>query len=397
MVLHFLLQLISWFLFVYLAFCTVYLCTMAVAGLSKSRYSFSVHPEKKKILILIPSYKEDNIIQDTAFRASRHNYPPGSFSVMVIADKLAQTTMDGLRSVPVHVLPVDENMKSRSIHQALKNLPGVFDIIMLLDADNIMQEGCLERINSAFHQGFSAVQCHRTAKNRNSPVALLDAMSEEINMNLFRRGPARLGLSAAPVGSGMAFETGLLTSIFSSSFILSNPGEDREIDMQLMKRGIRLEFIDDAYVLDEKVSSRAVFERQRVRWLEAQISHVRRFFDADMREAPGSTEYYMKFLQTLLLPRILTIGLFALILCILAVQWISGGAWWHPGPTWWLACMAFYAGSLLISIPRSFYGPKTLRALLHLPGLLLSMVKALLKVKKNRKEFIHTPKSYTSE
>ncbi len=181
------------------------------------------------------------------------------------------------------------------------------DIVMILDADNIMAPGCLEKVNAAFHAGFEAVQCHRTAKNKNTAVALLDAMSEEININLFRRGPSLAGLSAAPIGSGMAFKTALIREIFSTQRILENPGEDREIDMQLMRRQIKMEFLDDALVYDEKVASAVVFEKQRVRWLEAQVNHVRRFFDADMKKAQKTFLFYNKFFQNLLLPRVLTL------------------------------------------------------------------------------------------
>src|SRR4029077_13620905 len=100
-----------------------------------------------------------------------------------------------------------------------------------------------------------------------------DAMSEEINIHLFRRGPAAAGLSALPLGSGMAFRTALINEILSAPSILENPGEDREIDMQLLLRKIKMEFLDDALVYDEKVSVASVFEKQRVRWLEAQLTH----------------------------------------------------------------------------------------------------------------------------
>ena len=152
-----------------------------------------------------------------------------------------------------------------------------------------MAPGCLEKVNAAFHAGFEAVQCHRTAKNKNTAVALLDAMSEEININLFRRGPSLAGLSAAPIGSGMAFKTALVREIFSTQMILENPAEDREIDMQLMQRQIKMEFLDDALVYDEKVTNAGIFEKQRVRWLEAQVNHVRRFL---MRTEKRRGQYF---------------------------------------------------------------------------------------------------------
>ncbi len=52
-------------------------------------------------------------------------------------------------------MEVDLNMKSRSLHAALES-PVVVDsdIVMILDADNIMAPGCLEKVNAAFYAGF---------------------------------------------------------------------------------------------------------------------------------------------------------------------------------------------------------------------------------------------------
>jgi cellulose synthase/poly-beta-1,6-N-acetylglucosamine synthase-like glycosyltransferase len=191
----------------------------------------------------------------------------------------------------------------------------------------------------------------------------------------------------------MAFDFELIREIFSLDHILNNPGEDREIDMQLMKRKIKMEFIDDAYVYDEKVSSSQVFEKQRTRWLEAQVNHFRRFFDADMRDAPLTVVYLNKFFQTLLLPRLLFLIFFFMVFVVLAIQWITGAEVLFPGPVWWLACMVIYALTLLISVPGKFYNVKTFQAIIHIPLLMVSMLKAILKMKKNRTEFLHTPKN----
>ena len=385
-------------LFVYLFTGSVYLLVLAVAGRLLKGKSFSRHPIKKKILVLIPSYKEDSIIVDTARRASAHDYPASCFSVWVIADKLQPATVEQLKKTPVDVLVVDENMKSRSIHRALESIPGgVFDIAVVLDADNIMEDGCLEKINDAFQKGCRAVQCHRTAKNKDTAVARLDAISEEININLFRRGPAALELSAAPIGSGMAFEYNLLKEIFSTDHILHNPGEDREIDIELMKRGIKMEFIDNAYVFDEKVASAGVFEKQRTRWLEAQVNHVKRFFEPDLKRGPKNFLYYNKLFQNLLLPRVLFLFVFGLIVLWLAIQWFFHLSLLYPPPAWWLSCLLIYLLSLFVSIPGSYYNLHTLKALLYVPVLMLSMLKAVLRMKKKRKEFLHTPKSFTPE
>jgi cellulose synthase/poly-beta-1,6-N-acetylglucosamine synthase-like glycosyltransferase len=388
----------SWAVFIYFAANTVYLFVIAVYGRLKKGRTFDLQSDKSQIAVLIPCFQEDRIIVDTAGRARAHDYPDSRFTVTVIADKLKSASVHELKQLPVDVLEVDLSMKSRSLHAALEsaNVLGS-DIVMILDADNIMAPGCLEKVNAAFHTGLQAIQCHRTAKNKNTPVALLDAMSEEININLFRRGPAAAGLSAAPIGSGMAFKTALIRDIFSTERILENPGEDREIDMQLMQRNIRMEFLDDALVYDEKVSSALVFEKQRVRWLEAQVNHVRRFFDADMKKAQRTFLFYNKFFQNLLLPRVLTLVVFLILILTLLVQLFFHLPLLQPAPGIWIGMMVLYFLTLFISIPKSFYSMATIRALSRVPLLMFSMLRAVTQMKKKRTEFIHTPKSFTSD
>ena len=179
--------------------------------------------------------------------------------------------------------------------------------------------------------------------------------------------------------------------------ILENPGEDREIDMQLMQRKIKMEFLDDVLVYDEKVANAGVFEKQRVRWLEAQVNHVRRFFDADMKKAQKTFLFYNKFFQNLLLPRVLTLLVFSILIVTLFIQFLFHLTLLLPAPPIWIGMMGLYFLTLFISIPRSFYSVATIRALSQLPLLMFSMIRAVLQMKKNRTEFIHTPKSFISE
>jgi cellulose synthase/poly-beta-1,6-N-acetylglucosamine synthase-like glycosyltransferase len=389
------LDIIFLILFLYIGLSTLYLFIIAIAGKMLKGKSYTVNAQKKRIAVIIPSYKEDEIIYHTAFEAINHRYDKDAFEVIVIADQLLPATVQKLKTI-VRVIEVDfeKSMKARSLHAAFSLLRNEgFEIVMILDADNVMGDGCLEKVNDAFHKGAQAVQTHRTAKNKNTPVAVLDAISEEININLFRRGPAYAGLSAAPIGSGMAFRFSLIDEIFSLDHILNNPGEDREIDMQLMKRKINMEFIDDAYVYDEKVSSSHVFEKQRIRWLEAQAAHIRRFFDRDMKNAPKTIVYFNKLLQIFLLPRLLFLVLFTLITLVLLAQQIAGVQLLFPSASWWLVTMVIYLLTLFISVPAVFYTMETVKAVVHIPVLMFSMIRAIFKMKKNRSEFLHTPKN----
>lgn len=369
---------------------------VAIAGMMYDEVQPPETSRMARIIVLIPAYRDDAIILHSAIEARAHNYPADLFEVMVIADSLHPETIIRLKQSGVTVLEIAAKMKSRSIDAALQVLPeNRYDLVMILDADNIMKPGCLQLVNRYFQAGFTALQCHRTAKNEQTSVALLDAISEEINNHLFRLGPQALGFSAAPSGSGMAFETSLLKSIFSWKPILENPGEDREIDMQLLKKGIKMHFIPDAWVLDEKVASHEVFEKQRVRWMEAQWYHFSRFLEPDMKGIRKNAQYYNKLIQNLLLPRSLYLVVFSAIAVLIAIRYLTGWAFFFPLPGWWLSLMLFFLLTLAIAVPSRYYSASTGKALLSLPLLLVTMIKALLRIKKRRKEFLHTPKSFT--
>jgi len=386
-------------LFVYLAWGVIYLLVVSIAGLVGNKRIFEPVEGNKSIAVIIPSYKEDNIIVDTALRASTHNYPNEKFKVFVVADKLQPETIMKLKAIPVEVVEVkfDASTKAKSLNAVLNQISDRgFEIVMILDADNIMKEGCLDIVNAAFLQGADAVQCHRTAKNQHTAVAVLDAISEEINNHLFRKGQRALGVSATLIGSGMAFTYDDIHSIFNLPHILSNPGEDREVDIQLMLAGRQVEYAEDAIVLDEKVSNSGVFEKQRVRWLEAQVNHFKRFFQPDVQRAKKDLNYWSKFFQTLLLPRSLYILAFAFFFFLLVLQWVFKLYFLYPASSYWILLMSLFGVSLLFAVPKSFYNQRTARALLHLPLLIIHMLKALFKIKRNRTEFLHTPKTFSS-
>lgn len=395
-----LLHILYFIVYLYLAISTLYFLVFAIAGNFKKQKPFHVNAYKNRIAILIPAYREDEIIVDTAKKALDHNYPESLFRVIIIADSLSDQTIDNLKRLPLEVLHVkfDISTKAKSLHAALQILPtGQFDIVVLLDADNVMSNGCLEKINDAVCWGRKAVQCHRVAKNEDGPVAILGAASEEININLFRRGQVALGFSAAPLGSGMGFTLSLFKEIFNNEAILENVAEDREIDIQLLKKNVFMDFIDDAFVYDEKVANTRVFEKQRIRWFEAQWNHFQRFFKSDMMQEPKTAAYFNKLFQTLVLPRLLYFSLYGLILFFFVVSWLSNIEFVFPSIRWWLACLAIYVFVLLLSIPRKLFNIKLLKAMAYIPALMVFMLKAIFKMKKNRKDFLHTSKTFVEK
>lgn len=391
---------ISWIIFVYLAVSIAYLLAFAIAGRFGRLKKYSTHPTKARIAILIPSYKDDSVIIETARKASELDYPADLFSVTVIADSLQPATIAQLKTLAVNLLEVsfEKSMKSKSLNAAFQSHPsGKYDLALILDADNVINPDVLQKVNHAYQDGWRVIQCHRTAKNKNTPVALLDALSEEVNNTIFRGGHRVAGLSCTLIGSGMAFEYDLLKTIFALPAIQNNPGEDREVDIELVKKRIKVEYIEDAYVFDEKVQRNEVFEKQRTRWIATQVDQIGRFFKKDVIKQYGTITYLNKYFQNFLLPRLLFAFVFILILAIAAFELTGILTILSPARPWWLVIFGAYLLTMALATPDSFYTTDTLKAFFRIPGLIISMLKALLKINNNKKGFIHTPKEFADK
>ncbi len=346
---------------------------------------------KRKIAILIPGYKEDAVIREVATDALLQNYPKEQFDVVVIADSFLGDTLGFLRTMPIKVIEVkfDISTKSKALNSAMEQLTEKYDIAVILDADNLMSRDFLSKINASFEKGFIAVQGHRTAKNTGTSLAVLDAISEEINNHIFRKGHRVLGFSSAIIGSGMAFRYDFFKALMLT--VTAIGGFDKEIELKLLKEGDIIEYLDDAYVYDEKVQKAEVFSNQRRRWLSAQLIFFRRDFISSLKAliTKGNIDYFDKVVQFMQPPRILLLGMvmvlgviFFPLNNILDIPMVYN--------YFWVGIVLMCILAFLCSFPRKMYNRQTLKAMASLPKSMLLMVGSLLRIKGANKQFIHT-------
>lgn len=347
-----------------------------------------------KMAVLIPGYKEDKVIVDVANDALKQNYPTDAFDVVVIADQFQPETLELLRALPIKLIEVkfEQSTKSKALNAAMAQLPDTYDVAVILDADNLMEPEFLNKINQAFANGFKVVQGHRVAKNMNTAFAVLDAVSEELNNTIFRKGHRVLGLSSALIGSGMAFDYQMFKTRMAA--IKAIGGFDKELELTLLRDRVKIEYLNDALVYDEKVQKIEVFENQRKRWLSAQFVYFRRFFVAGLKDLflKGNVDFFDKVYQMISPPRVLLLG-FTFIFTVLSfvlrslfgsipLFTLDSEAWFHA--------LALVVIAFVIAIPVKFYNKQTLKAILTLPKAFLSMFLSLFKLKGANKKFIHT-------
>lgn len=380
-----------------LGMATLYILVFSLAGLFYKQRSYATLRKLRKIAVLIPGYKEDEVIVDVAKSALRQEYSKELFDVVIIADSFQQETLAALKTLPIKVIEVnfDKSTKSKALNKGMAALTDDYEIAVVLDADNLMAPDFLSKINAAFEQDCIAVQGHRTAKNTNNSWAILDAVSEEINNSIFRKGHRVLGLSSAIIGSGMAFKYNYFKKLMST--VTAVGGFDKEIELKMLKEGHTILYLEDAIVYDEKVQKADVFGNQRRRWLSAQFHYFRKDFLTALLHlfTKGNVDYFDKAIQFIQPPRILLLGavlLFSTGFITVNLILDNEGALSMA----WVILAAACILSFLFSIPRSFYNAGTLRALVSLPKGMLTMLISLLKIKGANKKFIHTKHTASS-
>lgn len=334
-----------------------------------------------RFLILFPAYKEDRVIVNAVEKFLLQEYPTDHYTVAVISDHMQPETNDYLRTLPIRLLTptFEKSSKAKAMQYAINEVQGNFDNVVILDADNVVRPEFLSQLN-ILCSIYDAIQCHRCAKNANNDVAVLDGASEEINNTIFRKAHNRLGLSSALIGSGMCFDYELFKK---NVFMLQTAGEDREMEALLLNQEVFIKYAPDIHVFDEKVSSQDNFQRQRMRWMTAQVQSLL----YQLPKIPnaiihGKINFIDKTIQQALVPRSILIvltGGISVLMTIVVPEWCE---------KWWIL-FGLLAVALFIALPSQLRF-RSFAKVFAIPGLVLRMLKNILHIDRKNTDFIHT-------
>lgn len=334
-------------------------------------------------LVLYPAYNEDRVIVSSVQQFFGQHYPHDRFHTTVISDHMQPETNDKLRELPITLLtPVfEKSSKARAMQYAMDQIKETYDYVVILDADNVVNSDFLEKLNEVCAMGHQAIQCHRCAKNSNNNIAVLDGISEEINNTIFRKAHNRIGLSSALIGSGMCFDYKWFKE---NVYKLSTAGEDRELEALLLKQGVYIHYEESIPVFDEKVSNKDNFQKQRQRWMTAQIQSLFRMLPyIPQAIKTKNINFIDKTIQQALIPRSMLIVLtftMATLMTFLSQVWCL--KWWL---LFFLICLSLY-----LATPKVLRTYSMLSQVFSIPTLVWRMILNILKIDRKNTDFIHT-------
>ena len=337
------LYIVDWLLFIATAGTVLYLGVFAIASLFNKNTVISRAKTQRRFVVLIPAYKQDEVIEHTVLAILSQSYPQRMFDVTVISDHQDEMTNMRLAQYPITLLTPNfaESSKAKSLQYAILNLPEfkIYDAVIILDADNIVEQDFLQTVNDAYETSATrAIQTHRVSRNRDTAAARMDAIFEEINNAIFRKGHINVGLSSALAGSGTIFDFNWFkTNVMRTK----TSGEDKELEAMLLRQQIFIDYFDDILVYGEKQRTTAKLNEQRGRWAARQFRNVIR----NLKFLPGAIfnkQYDLadKIIQWMLIPRTTMVGIIMLMSLVLPFIYMTLVIkWWILGAV----CLFFFA------------------------------------------------------
>jgi cellulose synthase/poly-beta-1,6-N-acetylglucosamine synthase-like glycosyltransferase len=229
--------------------------------------------------ILLPAYNEEKVIGFAIESLKNLNYPKDLFKIFVVADHCSDRTVEIAHSMSVDVLAHDGPQcptgKGYALKWAVDKIVQMkrFDAICYFDADSLAHPDFLKAVNDHVNAGEQVIQGHQLAKNRDGWISRILAAGHIISNRFFQKPKHDIGLSATLHGKGMCFTIDVAKEFPWDETCLT---EDLEMQMRLVRNGVRIAWAEEAIVFDEEPTKIKQYIKRTVRWTRGSLDTARR-------------------------------------------------------------------------------------------------------------------------
>jgi cellulose synthase/poly-beta-1,6-N-acetylglucosamine synthase-like glycosyltransferase len=347
----------------------------------KTEYKLTSKPEAD-YAIIVTAYEQTTLIPAVVASLLKLNY--SNFHIYIVADKCDVSDLK-FEDDRVIVLRPEQTLSSntRSHFYAINRFKRAHERLTIIDSDNLVDPNYLLELNKLFDLGFSAVQGVRDAKNLDTLYAALDGARDIYYHFYDGKLLYHVGSSATLAGSGMAFTTQLYKECLGHLDI-TGAGFDKILQKEIVSRGYRIAFANEAIVFDEKTSKSDQLVNQRARWINTWFKYFSFGFGLIGK---GIFQFnWNKFLFGLILLRpplfiFLLIGLFCMLLNLILNPFLA--------LIWFLGFVIFIIGFIL-ALAINNTDARIYKSLWGIPTFIFYQVLSLLKVRNANKHSVAT-------
>ena len=262
-----------------LMFSIFYQIVIGLFGFKKETKDYADHDPESRFLVLIPAHNEERVIGDIIRNLEDMDYPRELYDYYVIADNCTDRTAEVAREAGANVIetrkeapdsPTGKPIALRKALNALGDYQNRYDLMMVFDADNLMDTNMFREVNSQYLDKGKPdfIQCYLGAKNKEGVVAWFYYTGYTLTNRFFDLAKHRLGLNCPIGGTGFAMSTAYLYK--RGGWTTMSLTEDFEIQVEATLEGRRILWNHNTRVYDEKPTKLRAAIRQRMRWGQGQ-------------------------------------------------------------------------------------------------------------------------------
>lgn len=239
------------------------------------KYKNLTGPEKpyNKFAIVISAHDEEKVIKNLLDSLNTQNYPKDKFDIFLIADNCTDNTAKIAAELGANVYErLDPEHKSKGyalnwfFDQFIKKYNhSDYDLITIIDSDNVMDENYLLEMNKRYNYGDRVIIGYRIGKN---PSATIWSNANSLFWIMQKRGvdhPRYMsGRSLTSVGgTGFAFAYDIIDK---QGWKTQSLTEDLEFTMDVNLKGETITYSREAKFYDEQPEDMISTIKQRWRW-----------------------------------------------------------------------------------------------------------------------------------
>ena len=253
----------------------IYKTAYKIIGLFFTR-KFPSAKQKHKYAVVIAARNEEKVIGNLLDSIAKQDYPKELITVFVVADNCTDKTAEVARNRgAVCYERFDNEHKTKGfalqfLFDRIEEDYGrqSFEGYFVFDADNLLKEDYISRMNDAFDAGEKIITSYRNTKNFDeSWIASTYALHWLRSIRFNHRARSVLRLATNIQGTGFLFAN----EIVKNGWKYTSLTEDRALTADAVAQGYSITYNDAAEFYDEQPTSLKIALRQRLRWSKGHL------------------------------------------------------------------------------------------------------------------------------
>ncbi len=220
--------------------------------------------------LLVAAHNEEKVIADIVSSLKDLDYAKDKYEIFVVADNCTDKTAEIARGAGAVVLERFNDTlrgKGHAMEYAFEKIFAMeekYEYFCVFDADNVVKTDFLVHMNDKINEGYRAVQGYLDSKNPSDNwLTFSYSLWYWINNRLTQLSRGNLGLGCRLGGTGFAVDAELIKEHGWGATCLA---EDIEFTLKLALDDVKVGWAHGAVVYDEKPRDMGVSVKQRQRW-----------------------------------------------------------------------------------------------------------------------------------